>query len=129
MIEFVDKNIYSASILDCEKAFLLYVDEEGYVWIKADIEIGGNPPRERVELMDFQIDIEKTILLATIECREFYCGGITFIEYDKYFDTFKLALNDFLNMQDNVKYIICDDTDLSNIAYMEYNQYLYIYVR
>lgn len=129
MIEFVDKNRYRDLISDCERAFLLRIDEEGNIWLKADIEIVGEPQCERVELMDFQIDKEKSILLAIVECRGFYCGGITFIEYDDNNDILELALDDFMNTQDNARYLICDDSDLSNIALLDYNQHLYVYVR
>ena len=79
--------------------------------------------------MDFQIDEMKSILLATVECRGFYRGGITFIEYDNNLNTLELALNDFLDTKDTVRYIFCDDTDLPNIARLKHNQYLNIYVR
>ena len=73
---------YKKAIVNGERAFLFYI-EKGSVWIIADMEIGGNTPRYRVELMDFKLNTFEPILYTTVECRCYYCGGIYFIEYDE----------------------------------------------
>ena len=89
----------------------------------------GDSERYRVELMDFELNPQEDILLTTVECRGFYCGGITFIEYDKKKEeTFELALGDFIMLKDNAKYLICDNNDLLSISRIGTNQYMYIYV-
>ena len=128
MLQFVDRDTYKKSLINPERAFLLYVDEEHKVSLQADIELGGDPVNYRVELMDFELDPRKPILLTTVECRGFYCGGIKFIEYgEEIDDTSELAINDFLKLSDEADYLICDDMDLSLISYMETNKYFYIY--
>ena len=116
MLQFVDRDTYKKSLINPERAFLLYVDEEHIVSLQADIELGGDPVNYRVELMDFELDSTKPILLSTVECRGFYCGGINFIEYDAAIeDTSELAINDFLRLSGKADYLLCDDTDLSLI--------------
>lgn len=124
----VNINQYKDAIVNCERAFLLYIDK-GSVWIIADMEIGGYNPRFRVELMNFKLNIFEPILYTTVECRTNYCGGINFIEYDKSLDNiFNLALNDFLALQNNAEYLICENMDLQKISKKYDKQYLYIYV-
>ena len=42
--------------------------------------------------------------------------------------TYTFALADFLNLQGNAKYLLCEDTDLSPISKAKTDQYYYIYV-
>lgn len=128
MIQTTTKKEFQESILNGERAFLLYIDEKNKAWIQADMEDGGDPPRYRVELMNFCLDVTKPILYATVECRGFYCGGISFIEYDAE-NTIDLAVHDFINLSENAMYIICDDMDLSAIANKYADCYVYVYVR
>ena len=129
MIQFVSKERYINSIANGEKAFLIYVDNDSTVWLQADMEIGGNSEQYRVELMDFELNPQEGILLTTVECRGFYCGGIRFIEYEKNAEsTYTFALANFLNLQGNAKYLLCEDTDLSPISKAKTDQYYYIYV-
>lgn len=129
MMQFVSKERYINSITNGEKAFLIYVDNESNVWLQADMEIGGNSEQYRVELMDFELNPQEGILLTTVECRGFHCGGIRFIEYEKNTEsTYTHALADFLNLQDNAEYLLCEDTDLSSISKTKTDQYYYIYV-
>lgn len=129
MLQFVDKDTYKKSLINPERAFLLYVDEEHNISLQADIELGGDPVNYRVELMDFELDPRKPILLTTVECRGYYCGGIKFIEYgEEIDDTSKLAINDFLKLSGKADYLLCDDTDLSLIRSIKKNKYLYIYI-
>lgn len=129
MMQFVRKERYINSITNGEKAFLIYVDNDSNVWLQADMEIGGNSEQYRVELMDFELNPQEGILLTTVECRGFYCGGIRFIEYEKNTEsTYTHALADFLNLQDNAEYLLCEDTDLSSISKTKTDQYYYIYV-
>ena len=128
MLQFVDIDTYKKSLINPERAFLLYVDEEHKVSLQADIELGGDPVNYRVELMDFELDPRKPILLTTVECRGFYCGGIKFIEYgEEIDDTSELAINDFLKLSDEADYLICEDVDLEIIRDMEKNKF-FIYV-
>lgn len=128
MLQFVDRDTYKKSLINPERAFLLYVDEEHKVSLQADIELGGDPVNYRVELMDFELDPRKPILLTTVECRGFYCGGIKFIEYgEEIDDTSELAINDFLKLSDEADYLICEDVDLEIIRDMEKNKF-FIYV-
>lgn len=92
------------------------------------MEYGGDPPRYRVELMNFNLDIVKPILYTTVECRGFYCGGICFIEFDAE-DTLDLTTNDFINLSDKAVYILCDDKDLAEIAERFSDCFVYVYVR
>lgn len=128
MLQFVDRDTYKNAIINPERAFLLYVDNENKISLQADIELGGDPVNYRVELMDFELDSTKPILLSTVECRGFYCGGINFIEYDAAIeDTSELAINDFLKLSDEANYLLCEDVDLEIIRDMEKNKF-FIYV-
>lgn len=129
MLQFVDRDTYKNAIINPERAFLLYVDNENKISLQADIELGGDPVNYRVELMDFELDSKKPILLSTIECRGFYCGGINFIEYDAAIeDTSELAINDFLKLSDEADYLLCEDVDLCKIIETINNRYFYVYV-
>lgn len=129
MLQFVDRETYKDTIINPERAFLLYVDDKHNISLQADIELGGDPVNYRVELMDFELDPHKPILLTTVECRGFYCGGIKFIEYcEEIEDTSELAINDFLKLSDEADYLICEDVDLSLIRSIKKNKYLYIYI-
>ena len=129
MLQFVDRDTYKNAIINPERAFLLYVDNENKISLQADIELGGDPVNYRVELMDFELDSTKPILLSTIECRGFYCGGINFIEYDVAIeDTSELAINDFLKLSDEADYLLCEDVDLCKIIETINNRYFYVYV-
>ena len=129
MLQFVDRDTYKNAIINPELAFLLYVDNENKISLQADIELGGNPVNYRVELMDFELDSTKPILLSTVECRGFYCGGINFIEYgEEIDDTSELAINDFLKLSDEADYLICEDMDLCKIIETINNRYFYVYV-
>ena len=128
MLKVLSKVIFHDSILNGERAFLLYIDESHKAWLRADMEYGGDPPRYRVELMNFNLDITKPILYTTIECRGFYCGGICFIEFDAE-DTLDLVTNDFINLSDEAVYIFCDDKDLAEITKRFFDCFVYVYVR
>ena len=128
MIQFVDRDTYKNAINNPERAFLLYVDNENKISLQADIELGGDPVNYRVELMDFELDPHEPILLTTVECRGFYCGGIKFIEYDEGIeDTSELAIDNFLKLSDEADYLICEDVDLEIIRDIEKNKF-FIYV-
>lgn len=128
MLKVLSKVLFHDSILNGERAFLLYIDESHKAWLRADMEYGGDPPRYRVELMNFNLDITKPILYTTIECRGFYCGGICFIEFDTE-DTLDLVTNDFINLSDEAVYILCDDKDLAEITKRLFDCFVYVYVR
>lgn len=129
MLQFVDRDTYKNAIINPERAFLLYVDNENKISLQADIELGGDPVNYRVELMDFELDSTKPILLSTVECRGFYCGGINFIEYDAAIEnTSELAINDFLKLSDEANYLLCEDMDLCKIIETINNRYFYVYV-
>lgn len=129
MLQFVDRDTYKNAIINPERAFLLYVDNENKISLQADIELGGDPVNYRVELMDFELDSTKPILLTTVECRGFYCGGIKFIEYgEEIEDTSELAINDFLKLSDETNYLLCEDMDLCKIIETINNRYFYVYV-
>lgn len=128
MLQFVDIESYKKAIRNPERAFLLYVDDQRNISLQADIELGGDPVNYRVELMDFELDSTKPILLSTVECRGFYCGGINFIEHDAAIeDTSELAINDFLKLSDEANYLLCEDMDLEIIRDIEKNKF-FIYV-
>ncbi len=128
MLQVLIKETFIDSILNSERAFLLYIDKNHKVWLRADMEYGGDPPRYRVELMNFNLDIAKPILYTTVECRVSYCGGICFIEFDAE-DTLDLTTNDFINLSDKAVYILCDDKDLAEIAERFSDCFVYVYVR
>lgn len=129
MLQFVDRDTYKNAIINPERAFLLYVDNENKISLQADIELGGDPVNYRVELMDFELDPRKPILLTTVECRGFYCGGIKFIEYgEEIEDTSELAINDFLRLSDEADYLICKNYDLCRINKAVNDKYFYVYV-
>lgn len=129
MLQFVDRDTYKNAIINPERAFLLYVDNENKISLQADIELGGDPVNYRVELMDFELDPHKPILLTTVECRGFYCGGIKFIEYDEGIeDTSELAIDNFLKLSDEANYLLCEDMDLCKIIETINNRYFYVYV-
>lgn len=129
MIQFVDRDTYKNAIINPERAFLLYVDNENKISLQADIELGGDPVNYRVELMDFELDPRKPILLTTVECRGFYCGGIKFIEYgEEIDDTSELAINDFLKLSDEADYLLCKNYDLCRINKAVNDKYFYVCV-
>lgn len=129
MLQFVDRDTYKNAIINPERAFLLYVDNENKISLQADIELGGNPVNYRVELMDFELDSTKPILLSTVECRGFYCGGINFIEYDAAIeDTSELAINVFLKLSYEADYLLCKNYDLCRINKTVNDKYFYVYV-
>ncbi|MCI6825685.1 MAG: hypothetical protein MR885_10030 [Ruminococcus bromii] len=129
MLQFVVRDTYKNAIINPERAFLLYVDNENKISLQADIELGGNPVNYRVELMDFELDSTKPILLSTVECRGFYCGGINFIEYDAAIeDTSELAINDFLKLSYEADYLLCKNYDLCRINKTVNDKYFYVYV-
>ena len=128
MLQVILKETLIDSILNSERAFLLYIDKSHKAWLCADMEHGGDPPRYRVELMNFNLDIAKPILYTTVECRGFYCGGICFIEFDAE-DTLDLTTNVFINLSDKAVYILCDDKDLAEIAERFSDCFVYVYVR
>lgn len=129
MLQFVDRDTYKNAIINPERAFLLYVDNENKISLQADIELGGDPVNYRVELMDFELDSTKPILLTTVECRGFYCGGIKFIEYgEEIEDTSELAINDFLKLSDEANYLLCKNYDLCRINKTVNDKYFYVYV-
>lgn len=129
MLQFVDRDTYKNAIINPERAFLLYVDNENKISLQADIELGGDPVNYRVELMDFELDPRKPILLTTVECRGFYCGGIKFIEYgEEIDDTSELAINDFLKLSDEADYLLCKNYDLCRINKAVNDKYFYVYV-
>ena len=129
MLQFVDRDTYKNAIINPERALLLYVDNENKISLQADIELGGNPVNYRVELMDFELDSTKPILLSTVECRGFYCGGINFIEYDAAIeDTSELAINDFLKLSYEADYLLCKNYDLCRINKTVNDKYFYVYV-
>ena len=129
MIQFVDRDTYKNAIINPERAFLLYVDNENKISLQADIELGGYPVNYRVELMEFELDSTKPILLSTVECRGFYCGGINFIEYDAAIeDTSELAINDFLKLSDEADYLLCKNYDLCRINKAVNDKYFYVCV-
>lgn len=129
MLQFVDRDTYKNAIINPERAFLLYVDNENKISLQADIELSGDPVNYRVELMDFELDSTKPILLSTVECRGFYCGGINFIEYDAAIeDTSELAINDFLRLSDEADYLLCKNYDLCRINKTVNDKYFYVYV-
>ncbi|WP_370752737.1 hypothetical protein [Ruminococcus sp.] len=129
MLQFVDRDTYKNAIINPERAFLLYVDNENKISLQADIELGGDPVNYRVELMDFELDSTKPILLTTVECRGFYCGGIKFIEYgEEIDDTSELAINDFLKLSDEADYLLCKNYDLCRINKAVNDKYFYVCV-
>ena len=129
MLQFVDRDTYKNAIINPERAFLLYVDNENKISLQADIELGGDPVNYRVELMDFELDSTKQILLTTVECRGFYCGGIKFIEYgEEIDDTSELAINDFLKLSDEADYLLCKNYDLCRINKAVNDKYFYVCV-
>ena len=129
MLQFVVRDTYKNAIINPERAFLLYVDNENKISLQADIELGGDPVNYRVELMDFELDSTKPILLSTVECRGFYCGGINFIEYDAAIeDTSELAINDFLKLSYEADYLLCKNYDLCRINKTVNDKYFYVYV-
>lgn len=66
MLQFVYRDTYKNAIINPERAFLLYVDNENKISLQADIKLGGDPVNYRVELMDFELDSTKPTLLITI---------------------------------------------------------------
>lgn len=129
MLQFVDMESYKKAIKNPERAFLLYVDDKNNISLQADIELGGDPVNYRVELMDFDLEPKKPILLTTVECRGFNCGGIKFIEYDtENEDTTELAIKDFLRLSDEATFLICENMDLCKIIKSTNNRYCFVYV-
>jgi hypothetical protein len=89
------------------------------VYLRADMEYGGEYQQPRIEMMNFCLDKSKPILETSVDCRSLYIGGISFIEYNVCeCDSTQRGIEDFIEMADSYKavYIECENCDLENIA-------------
>ena len=120
----ITKEQYIRSINDYEKLYLI-VTENDIVYLKADIERGGDIEL-RVEIMDFELDTSLTFWEACGECRGRYCGGINFIEYNSYEEACANVLDDFLKLAPDSIYLQCDDNELKSVLEKYRNQSIYI---
>lgn len=111
----LSKAQFISSITSLERLYLLETDNGG-VYLRGDIEYGGDLQIPRVEMMCFDINTELPIDIACSECRSRYIGGITFIEYDDEADAIACALDDFLNLEKDAIYLSCDKNELTNIS-------------
>lgn len=111
----LSKSQFISSITSLERLYLLETDN-GRVYLHSDIEYGGDLQIPRVEMMCFAMNTELPIEIACSGCRSRYIGGITFIEYDDEATAVACALDDFLNLEKDAIYLLCDENELANIA-------------
>ena len=75
----------------------------------------------RIELLEFELDTTLTFSEANLECRERYCGGIYFIEYNSVNESRTNVLKDFLSLFEKMPklkqaiYLLCEDDELKDI--------------
>lgn len=102
---------YISSISDIERIALIEkIGNEMYLC--ADVENGGDYLQPRIEEMYFLLNQSLGFLEAINECRNRYCGGISFIEYSESNDVSDKAINDFLQLGNGEKtYVVCKDSD------------------
>ena len=117
----ISRKEYINNVVDYEKLYLIFVDDDK-VFLRADIE---NEENLRIEIMDFEMDISLNFLESNSDSRN--CGGkIYFIEYENYESAEKNIVEDFLNIEKDSIYLICDEYDLKNILQKYKNKSIYV---
>lgn len=122
----VSKQEYVANIKDYENPMLLTI-ENGTPFLRSDIETTGDGD-VRIELMDFKLNTKLPLNEANTECRSHYAGHITFIEYPSLNKAIRNVVKDFINLDNQVAYIICRNCELEEIAMKYPNQNVYIQI-
>ena len=120
----ISRNEFISGAENLEQLYLLEVFD-GKVFLRSDIEYGGDLQIPRVEIMRFEMNTEMPISIACSECRSRYSGGISFIEYYNESEAMDCALNDFLELANDAVYLSCKDNELSNIAESFTKAYIY----
>ncbi len=111
----ISRNEFISGVTNLEQLYLLEVFD-GKVFLRSDIEYGGDLQIPRVEIMRFEMNTEMPISIACSECRSRYTGGISFMEYYDESEAIACALNDFLGLANDAVYLSCKENELSNIA-------------
>lgn len=111
----ISRNEFILSVTNLEQLYLLEAFD-GKVFLRSDIEYGGDLQIPRVEIMRFEMNTEMPISIACSECRSRYTGGISFMEYYNESEAISCALNDFLRLANDAVYLSCKENELSNIA-------------
>lgn len=114
----ISKKQYIKNIYDYEKLYLIIV-EDNKIYLRADIE---NEENLRIEMMYFEMNTSLTFFEANNECRGRYCGGIYIFDYDNESEIIK----DFLNIEQEAIFLICEDNDLKNILHKYRNKKIYV---
>ena len=111
---------YIESISDYEKLHLIKVETEK-IYLRADIEDEENL---RIEMMNFEMNISLNFTNSNSDSRN--CGGkIYFIEYENYETAEKNIVKDFLYIEPNAIYLLCNEEDLKNILHKYKNKIIY----
>ena len=124
MLKEVTRQEYISNIVDLESLHLLTV-VDGKVYLRGDIELTGDG-EFRIEMMDFLLNQSLTLNEANSICREHYAGGIYFIEYDSINEEKENIISDFIEIDPDGIYILCDDNELKQIAEIYTNEKVYV---
>ena len=117
----ISREEYIKNIVDYEKLYLILVDDDK-VFLRSDIE---NEENLRIEMMNFEMNTSLNFLESNSDSRNFG-GKIYFIEYDSYETAEKNIVEDFLNIESNSIYLICNESDLKNILQKYKNKSIYV---
>ena len=111
----ISKEKYIEICKDYEKLYLITILADK-VYLRSDIEYGGELQIPRIEIMDFEVNTLLPFSEACVECRGNYVGGINYIEYDSEKMANENALNDFLKLEPKAIFVVCRNNELIDIA-------------
>lgn len=112
----ISKEKYVKNISDYEKLCLIIVEEDK-IFLRADIQTEENL---QIEMMKFEMNTSLNFTNSNSDSRN--CGGkIYFFETDS-----DNVIKDFLDIDRDAIYLICNEDDLKNILPTYKNKSLYV---
>ena len=123
MLQEITRQEYISGIEDLEKLYLLKVSDDK-VYLRSDIELTGDGEL-RIEIMDFILEQSSTLSEASSICRGHYAGGIYFIEYDSLYEAKENIIADFLEIESDGIFILCNDGELKQVTEKYTNKNVY----
>lgn len=109
-----EQYIEKVSVSNYERAYLLLL-VDNTVYLRANLDFGGEIGL-RIEMMRFELEPELGFWKANCNCRAKYPGGIYFIEYDSYEEAEEKIIYDFLDLEENLIYLYCEDNELKYLV-------------
>ena len=136
----VSKIEYIKSFKDYEQCYFIST-EYGIPYLRADIE-HGEEIGLRIETMYFRLIPNNSNLYISMNlselnsnCRGYYAGGISFIEYETYEEAEQCVLEDFISISDSEHFntykpvfLKCKEKDLLLITQRYPNSNIYLLV-